>query len=113
MTLNPERFSDIIKAAGVVISSSPVILSNGQPGIAKVHNFYHSKEYALAFGRATIYYNQTGTVVGFYDYYNFDPKPWGVRSTENEMKTRSVNAVGTLYGATPFSVTYGIIGIRP
>ena len=76
--------------------------------LLKVHNFYNSPEYFLALGRATIYYNQVGTPVGFYDQYNFDPKPWGVRSYTNEVKTRAVNAAGSLHGATPFNIYYGI-----
>jgi RHS repeat-associated protein len=109
VNLSPSRFNSIVNAAGAVKGSPwSVTLSNGQPGVAKVHSFYNSSEYGLALGRATIYYNQAGTAVGFYDNYNFDPKPWGERSYENEIKTRAVNTAGNAYGATPFNIYYGI-----
>jgi hypothetical protein len=109
VNLSQQRFNSIVKAAGIVKGSPrPVTLSNGQQGVAKVHSFYNSPEYGLALGSATIYYDQAGTAVGFYDNYNFAAKPWGERSYTNEIKTRAVNAAGTAQGATPFSIYYGI-----
>jgi LysM repeat protein len=111
VNVSASRFHSILAAAGEVISSSPVTLSNGEPGVAKVHNFYKSNEYALVLGRATIYYNKSGQAVGFYDFYNFDPKAWGKRSPENEAKTRMVATAGYIQGATPFVIKYGL-GIK-
>ncbi len=109
VNLTQQQFNSIVKAAGAVYGNpEPVTLSNGQLGVAKVHSFYDSPEYSLSLGRATIYYNQAGGAVGFSDEYNFDPLAWGIRSINNEMKTRAVNAAGALYGATPFKIYYGI-----
>ncbi len=58
-------------------------------------DFYKSSsnDLKLSFGRATVkfYYNKSGYAVinGFYDNYDFDPKPWGTRSTVNEIITRA------------------------
>jgi RHS repeat-associated protein len=109
VTLSQERFNSIVRSAGVVKGNpKAIILSNGQAGLAKVHTFYNSSEYSLALGSATIYYNQAGTPVGFYDNYNFDSKPWGERSYMNEIKTRGVSAAGSAHEATPFNIYYGL-----
>jgi hypothetical protein len=115
MTLSQSRFNSIVQAAGRVQSVSPVTLVNGQPGIAKVHSFYGSAEYAKAFGSATIYYNQGGSPVGFNDTYNFNWRwQWGdgSRSIIAEQQTRAVSVAGFFYGAQPFNIKYGI-GVRP
>ena len=109
MTLSTDRFNAIANAAKKLPRQLySVTLSNGQPGTLAIVNFYGNAEYSLAFGRATIYYNRQGQPVGFYDYYDFDPKAWGIRPNSAEIKTRMVNAAGALYGAQPYSITYGI-----
>ena len=40
---------------------------------------------------------------GFKDTYNFDPKPWGVRSFKNEVITRTYNKISN---GTDFSIYY-------
>ena len=58
-------------------------------------NFYDSGfDLANTFGKATVTYrvvNGKPLFRSFYDTYNFDPKPWGTRSTINEIKTRAYN----------------------
>lgn len=60
-------------------------------------DFYKSSSYDLkfSFGKAMVkfHYNKSGQAViyGFYDKYDFDPKPWGKRSTMNEFITRLYN----------------------
>jgi RHS repeat-associated protein len=89
---------------------SKVTLSNGNgtysDGTKRNVSFYSSTEYDKAFGTATVYYNAKGNVVGFYDYYDFDSKPWGQRSTKNEIITRAVEFVSP-NNAKPFSIRYG------
>ena len=113
MTLSESRFSAIVKAAKNLPGTNyNVTLSNGKVGTRRVVDFYGSAEYDKALGRATIYYNNKGRTVGFSDYYDFDPKNWGVRSTGNEIKTRMVYAAGVVYGASPYAISYGI-GPKP
>jgi RHS repeat-associated protein len=60
-------------------------------------DFYDSdKDLALSFGRATVSYTSiNGKIVydGFYDKYDFDSKPWGVRTYKNEIITRLYNGI--------------------
>jgi RHS repeat-associated protein len=66
-------------------------------------DFYGSSlDLKLSFGRATIYY-KNGKPYDFYDYYDFDPKPWGTRSYPAEIATRYGN---TLNGS-PFHIYLG------
>lgn len=60
-------------------------------GSQKLFDFYSSSEYDKAFGKATLFYNSKGNVIGFYDCYDFDSKSWGERSYKNEIITRSVS----------------------
>jgi hypothetical protein len=71
------------------------------PPYAKIYEqqytFYGNSVYDAALGRATLYFsspnpgmNYSSDLVGFYDFYDFDTKPWGTRSAKNEIKTRGV-----------------------
>jgi hypothetical protein len=70
-------------------------------------NFYDSdKDLALSFGRATVSYkveNERLVFDGFYDRYDFDSKKWGVRSTFNEILTRTYN---TISDGKSFNINY-------
>jgi len=87
-----------------------VVLNNGdgtfEQDFKRVVSFYSSPEYDKVFGSATLYYNNQGNIVGFYDLYDFDSKPWGERSIKNEIITRMVNIVSPST-AKPFSIRYG------
>jgi len=49
VNLSQQRFNSIVKAAGAVQGNPMLVtLSNGQPNMAKVHDFYNSSEYALS-----------------------------------------------------------------
>ena len=68
-------------------------------------NFSNSN-YHYAFGTATIYFEEK-KAVGLYDYYNFDFKFFQRDDIGDELKTIGVGFVGSLYGATPYTITYG------
>lgn len=74
-------------------------------GKSKIVDFYESP-YARLLGRSTLYYNSKGNIVGFYDKYDFDSKPWGTRSLKNEIITRSVNFVSPKCSSS-VNVRYG------
>lgn len=77
-------------------------------GHCKEIDFYESNNYRLAFGRATVYTNSAGNIVGFYDEYDFNPQRWGTRSVMNEIKTRMVNGASKLNGIkSSMRINYG------
>jgi len=76
-------------------------------GYSQMVSFYASKEYSRAFGTATIIMNKRNEIIGFYDLYNFDSKPWGARSFKNEVITRSVKFFSSFSNAKPFKIRYG------
>ena len=77
-------------------------------GYKQAVSFYLSSEFDRAFGVATIILNSKNEIIGFYDYYNFDPKEWGIRSIKNELITRSVYYLSILSSnAKPFAIRYG------
>ncbi|MBL7727584.1 MAG: hypothetical protein JNM68_07865 [Dinghuibacter sp.] len=73
----------------------------------KLINFYLSGELSNAFGYGTVYLNRN-ELAGFYDNYDFNPKPWGTRPFKHELKTRMMHIIGKLKGARTFNVYYGI-----
>ena len=75
-------------------------------GYKQAVSFYSSNEYNKVFGTSTLYYNKKNQVVGFYDFYDFDAKDWGKRSTKNEIITRAVNLFSPST-AQPFKINYG------
>ncbi|REG74750.1 RHS repeat-associated protein, partial [Algoriphagus antarcticus] len=108
MVLTKQQFKDIVKLAklqGADVTIGTSTSYNGQQVIAKVISFYGT-EHANSLGSATIYYDTKGGAIGFYDNFDFDAKPWGVRSFEAEVKTRLVNLDGQAVGAKPFKITY-------
>jgi hypothetical protein len=108
MVLTKQQFKDIVNLAklqGADGISGTATLYNGQQVIAKVISFYGTP-HANSLGSATIYYNIKGIAIGFHDKFDFDAKPWGVRSFEAEVKTRLVNLDGQAVGAKPFKITY-------
>jgi hypothetical protein len=70
-------------------------------------NFYNSDaDLALSFGRAMVIYKPTNgknIYHHFYDRYDFDPKPWGTRSIQNEIITRGYNWYSN---GKPFNIYY-------
>ena len=65
--------------------------------------------YTLGFntiGTATVYLNTKNRIIGFNDYYDFDPKSIKERGLINEIKTRLVSFVSPQQ-AKPFIIKYG------
>ena len=108
MVLSEAQFAEIVRLAdkqgAAKVKGTPTTY-NGQPATAKVISFYGTA-HANSLGSATLYYDADGNAIGFYDYFNFDPKPWGKRSFSAELKTRLVNGDGLMFGAKPFKITY-------
>jgi hypothetical protein len=106
--LSGARFKDIADYAGTLKpeKTSHVTGPNGQALEARLYNLYGSPDYARSLGRSTLFYNQSGKPVGFYDVYNFDPSS-GKRSGLAEFETRAMHALGPLHGAQDFPIYYG------
>ncbi len=70
-------------------------------------NLYKTNlDLGLAFGRATMYIKVTEngiTPTGFYDYWDLDTKPWGIRSYPAEIITRYFD---WQLNGTNFKITY-------
>ena len=71
-------------------------------------SFYETNDdLHYSFGTATVKYKVLDDnkimYSGFKDTYNFDPKPWGVRSFKNEVITRTYNIISN---GTEFSIYY-------
>jgi hypothetical protein len=96
-TLSEQEFSEIIGG------STYTFITDGVMTV----NTYNMSKYDFAIGRATAYYNTyTYYFEGFYDYFDFDPKAWGVRSTTSELATRAGATFGDISNATPFIIKY-------
>jgi hypothetical protein len=108
MTLTKEQFEDIVKVArmqGADKMQGVDKTLNGPPVMAKVVSFYGTK-YGNSIGSGTVFYDCDNNPIGFFDYFNFDSKPWGKRSFSAELKTRLVNTDGEANGAKPFKIVY-------
>ena len=84
------------------------VMGNIDNGIfrAPIDLYGSGLDLALSFGNASIFYDTNGNVIDFYDYYDFDPKPWGEeRSIPNEIITRGYNLFGS---GTPFHIYHKI-----
>ena len=112
-TLSNEEFELIVSYAETLTPTSAHSVDIWEQDLhytVKQFSFYGNANYDQALGTATLIYDtQSGNAVGFYDYYNFDPKPIGVRSYSAEFQTRAVKYAGERQGARPFSVRYGAV----
>lgn len=70
-------------------------------------SFYDNDEYDRALGNASVYFLRNNAV-GFYDYYNFDPKEWFERDIDAEVLTRIINTLGGIYDGKAYNITFGI-----
>ena len=114
--LSGERFAGIllyVKENDPKSSNQAPVTLIGAPsgnvvghGSKRAVNFYSSSEYDKAFGTATLYYNSKDNIIGFFDHYDFDPKPWGERSYRNELITRAVETASPSE-AKDFKIRYG------
>jgi len=114
--LSRERFDAIVRHADTIspIKVDEDFTDSGQRILRKSYNFSGSGELGQALGTASIFYNGP-KAIGFYDEYNFDPKPFfsdeSERTTLQEIQTRGVRAIGPR-SAKPFEITYGTF-VRP
>ncbi|GMQ30629.1 hypothetical protein Aconfl_32720 [Algoriphagus confluentis] len=108
MTLTQSQFEEIAslaKAIGADKIEGKKIELNGKEVNAKVISFYGTV-HANSLGSSTLYYDLNNNPIGFYDVFDFDPKPWGVRPYDAEIKTRLVNLDGQMVGAKPFKIKF-------
>ena len=70
----------------------PIIdsLPTGSDTIPCVVSFYNT-HYEQSLGSATVLVNSDNQIVGFSDFYNFDPKKWGARPAQYECYVRFVS----------------------
>lgn len=113
--LSDARFKDITDYAGTLPlptgkNAGWVTGPNGETLQKRMYNLYGSPDYRRSLGTSTLFYDQSGKPVGFYDYYNFDPStpqhPRN-RSWDAEAETRIMNWLGSLHGAKDFPIYYG------
>lgn len=89
-----------------VLESYQIGTANGMY-VAHKFDFYNNPRYDAGLGSAWVIFDSSGRAVGLYDRYDFNAKPWGVRSASAEVQTRGVNALGRFFGAAPYQITYG------
>ncbi|MBR5911809.1 MAG: hypothetical protein IKZ55_07465, partial [Bacteroidales bacterium] len=103
--LTKDQFIDLV-SHGKIDYANAVLGDDGY--YTTTINFYETNnDLECSFGVATIKYqvleNNTIKYSAFKDTYDFDPKPWGVRSTRNEIITRTYN---TITNGNSFSIYY-------
>lgn len=69
-------------------------------------NFYNNPEYNYALGHSSVYF-EGNTAVGFKDLYDFNSIEEKSREVLAELGTRIVGSFGNIYGAKPYTITYG------
>jgi hypothetical protein len=113
MQLDSTTFSDIMTNAVVLTDTKhEVLLDGGIKGWAVKVSLYKSNAYAKALGQAFVFYNEQGLAVGFFDRYDFNPKPFGKRLFKYEIMTRGANIYGQLAGGRGFEIRYGLTGTQ-
>jgi hypothetical protein len=89
-------------------SARQVIGPNGKVLQQRRYNFYALPDYDRSLGKSTLFYDQGGRPVGFYDKYNFDPAPFGQkRALLPELETRAMHMLGAWHGAKDYPIYYG------
>ncbi len=82
------------------------VLGSDNYYITTINLYGTTNDLEYSFGRATVKYRMSdGKHIygGFYDKYDFDSKPWGVRSNSAEIITRSYNST---FKGTSFNIYY-------
>ena len=102
--LSEQEFKYLL-SRGIITTELPKLFEgNNYANIS----FYESESDLLySFGTGTVSYTISSDGIreylGFHDYYNFDPKPWGSRSIQAEIITRAAN---TFFKGTNFHIYY-------
>jgi hypothetical protein len=115
-TLSYSQLEDIDYRGNPENGAQRIPCSFSIPSYSKIYEqqytFYNDPVYNAALGRATLYFSSPTYIpiysydlVGFYDFYDFDSKPWGTRSLTNEIKTRGVRYFSPST-AKPFAIRY-------
>jgi hypothetical protein len=103
--LTKEQFTELIIHGKIDYANAEL----GEDGYYTTSiSFYETNDdLHYSFGTATVKYkvldDNKNMYLGFKDTYNFDPKPWGVRSFKNEVITRTYNIISN---GTDFSIYY-------
>lgn len=104
--LSKAQLNHIVKTKKQKTIRNTKEIFNGVEVSAKRISFYGNSKYERAFGVATLYFNNSGEVIGFFDNYNFDAKEFRIRGLKNEVITRTVGFFGNLYNAKAFNIIY-------
>jgi hypothetical protein len=104
--LSTTRFDDIVLNSDVNVSGA-VPIEGTDYKKANINTYKGTGKYSLAYGNATVYLDKDNKVVGFYDWIDYDSKPWGQRSTGAEIITRLGEAAAIKGKGYP--VVYGVI----
>ena len=94
LNLTKEEFTYLTSKGKIDYQNAKLIDAKNNIYQASIDFYDSGFDLANTFGRATVTYrvvNGQTLFRSFYDKYDFDPKPWGTRSTMNEIKTRAYN----------------------
>lgn len=112
--LSQADFDDIVKVARDSKTKKSITTVQSDDGKELERwdvDFRNSQKYNYALGSgAQIFFDKSGSPVGFSDTYNFDPKPWfqdDARTPKHEIITRSVDLFGRAHAAKAFKITFG------
>lgn len=87
-----DNVREILSNNSNIVSETTVCI-DGIEYIRKTISFYNTK-FSGGLGHSSIFFNSDGAIVGFYDYYNFNPSSH--RSLWNEIKTTLVRKFSPL-----------------
>jgi hypothetical protein len=104
MNLSARTFNNVISAGRRGSELTAITFTDGAKGYKGSIGFYGNANYDYMLGNATIYYDSNKTVVGFYDFYNFNSANRGGLA---EAATRAVATQGKRFGANPYHIKYG------
>lgn len=102
--LTKDQFDNLMRHGKIDFST--VKLIDDDYFVANVSFYDSNLDLHLSFGTATVKFKMEDDRIEFYafsDTYNFDPKPWGARSTVNELIVRAYNKLSK---GTQFSIYY-------
>lgn len=111
--LTKREFAEIAAYAESVVGNYrkngalKMVDAKGNVYYQNVISFYSNEKFDFAFGSATVAFNERGKAVGFFDVYDFDPKPYGKRGLLAETVTRAVYNNSPPM-AKPYFIYYGI-----
>lgn len=110
MSLSSSRFNDISGYIPDRNNSNGLneVNINGQTYYQGQVSFYGTP-YELSLGTVNVTYDKNFNPVGLQDSYDFDSQIGnGTRDATSEMVTNMVNVAGTICGAKPYTIKYGI-----